>query len=255
MDLKFDTAKVIADYQSREPGQADTWNPLSSQFELSYRFSLLYALIKVLGLAEVSIEKLTVLDLGCGNGRSTRAYLDLGFKPEQLTGLDIRIGAIELAQKIHPAINFRLYDGQEIPFPPQYFNWVQVATVFSSVLEQNSRQYLVKEIAEKLPIGGYVFYYDLYRANQFAGGDKISPVELFCGAGKFAEISQQFLRSYQFIPGNNRFKYFDLKGLISGLVTGNLKGNIKNFYPALRYRIRRFIEPTHQAVLFKKIAA
>lgn|GEM_PF-4830633 len=52
-------------------------------------------------------------------------------------------------------------------------------------------------------VDGYVFYYDLYRANQLAGEDKIDPVELF--------------------------------------------------YPALRYRIRRFLEPTHQAVLFKNI--
>ena len=200
------------------------------------------------------LDKLKVLDLGCGNARSTRSYLDLGFRPEQLTGLDVRPGTIELAKKIHPAINFLSYDGQELPFPSQDFNWIQVAGVFSSIIELEGRQYLIEQIADKVEKNGYVFYYDLFRANPFAGDDRLSPIKLFSSCGKFEKISSQFLRCYQFIPGGSRFKHFDLRGLVNGLVKGNIKGNIKNFPPALRYRVRRLIEPTHQAVLLKKLS-
>ena len=252
MNEKFNTDKVLSDYAKREPDQADTWNPLFSQFELSYRFSLSYALIKAIESANLPLEEFKVLDLGCGNARSTRGYLDLGLKPEQLTGLDVRPGTIELAKKIHPTINFLSYDGQALPFECEHFNWIQVAAVFSSVTEQESRQYLAKEITDKLTIGGYVFYYDLYRANAFAGDDLLSPIELF--SGRFEKVRSQFLRCYQFIPSGSRFKHFDLRGLVDGLVKGNIKGNIKNFYPAFSYRVRRMIEPTHQAVLLRKLS-
>ena len=70
--------QILTDYETLEPGQSDSWNPVGSKFQLGYRLSLFYALARALQQVEPPLADLRVLDLGCGNGRSTRMYLDMG---------------------------------------------------------------------------------------------------------------------------------------------------------------------------------
>jgi SAM-dependent methyltransferase len=173
--------QIRADYEVLEPGRADAWNPVGSSFELVYRLGLLHAVTQALRLVEIRVRELRVLDIGCGNGRSTRMYLDLGLHPDQLTGLDVRPGAIDLARTLNPSIRFDVYDGEKIPFPDGAFTWIHVSTVVSSIKTHKHRLELAARITEKLRPGGYVFYFDLIRANDFAGHDTIRPEALFPG--------------------------------------------------------------------------
>jgi SAM-dependent methyltransferase len=173
--------QIFVDYQRLEPGETDAWNPVRSNFELVHRLCLLHAATTALRLAPVPIHELSVLDLGCGNGRSTRMYLDLGLRPEQLNGLDVRPGAIELARKLNRSIRFEVYGGQEIPFADETFTWTQLSTVVSSIKEPRHRREIVDQIRRKTRPGGCVFYFDLVRANDFAGHDIIHPERLFAG--------------------------------------------------------------------------
>jgi SAM-dependent methyltransferase len=117
MTIKKDSLanQVRNAYDRLEPGEADTWNPLFSEFEIAYRLSLFYWLTQALLLSPLSLESLNVLDLGCGNGRSTRMYIDLGLRPEQLMGVDVRLGTIDLARKLNPAIALRLMKAIQLP--------------------------------------------------------------------------------------------------------------------------------------------
>src|SRR5258706_4314786 len=99
-------------------------------------------------------------------------YLDMGLRPEQLCGLDLRAGAIVLARNLNPAIRFDVYDGGDLPSGR---NWVSTATVFSSVKGREERQAVADRISSALPAGGYLFYYDMRRANPFGGGGSTTP--------------------------------------------------------------------------------
>jgi SAM-dependent methyltransferase len=234
--------QITSDYEILEPGESDTWNPLRNEFELAYRLSLFYALAQALACSHIPIQSMKVLDLGCGNGRSTRMYIDLGFRPEQLTGLDLRAGTIELAKKLNPAINHATYTGDEIPLTDQSFNWIGITTVISSIKNHDSRRQLAKQIYQKLQPGGYLFYYDLWRANPLAGGDKISPLELF---SDFKKVWHTPFRSYQFIPNSEKRK---------SLVKVVMGRNQQLIYDKLRSRISQFIRPSHEVLLVQKIS-
>lgn len=234
--------QVLRDYATLEPGEADTWNPVGSETELGYRLSLLFALTRCLALCEIPLPQLRVLDVGCGNGRSTRLYLDLGLHTEQVTGLDLRPGAIALARKLNPAVGFRTYDGHAIDFPAASFNWVQLSTVFSSLADHGHRAHLAAEACRQLEPGGYLFYLDLWRANGFAGGDVLRPEAMF---SSLRVVWASPLRAHQCFPAiRNRWIFLRLERTRLQQIKAWL---------ALRTRLHRLLRPSHYVMLARKV--
>jgi SAM-dependent methyltransferase len=189
---------LLAIYDSLEPGCTDTWNPLQNDWELAYRLSLFFCATTALRLIDRPVSTLKVLDFGCGNGRSSRMYVDLGLRPEQIIGLDLRKGAVDRAKASNPAIEFVTYDGNEIPFPDGTFDWISCSTVFSSIATRETRREVAGQIQRKLKSGAFAFYFDMVRANTFAGSDKISPLELFSALDPSYHYK---FSSRQFLPG------------------------------------------------------
>ncbi len=172
-------AQVVRDYAELEPAESDTWTPLADDVELHHRAELLKHLTWAVRAAGVDVSTTRVLDVGCGNGRSTRMYVDLGWRPEMLAGLDLRPGAVAHARSRHPTISYDRYDGATIPVRNRGVGWASLCTVLSSVREPDARRHLIARIGESLAPGGFVFFWDLLRANPFAGGDPLDPAALF----------------------------------------------------------------------------
>ncbi|MEM7245556.1 MAG: methyltransferase domain-containing protein [Acidobacteriota bacterium] len=172
-------AQVVRDYRELEPGEGDTWNPLLCDVELLHRLELFRLLTVALRRSPAPPSQIRVLDIGCGNGRSARSYLDLGLLPEQVTALDLRPGALARASASHPGLNYVQHDGGALPFDDEHFDWVSTCTVFSSVREPEARRALGTEIARVLSPHGRFFYWDLLSANDFAGGDPLRPETIF----------------------------------------------------------------------------
>ncbi|MCX7594301.1 MAG: class I SAM-dependent methyltransferase [Fischerella sp.] len=243
---KFNTAEVLKVYDILEPGETDTWNPVCNDYELAYRLSLFYSLTKSLRLSYIPLKSLKVLDVGCGNGRSTRMYLDLGLEASQLVGIDIREGTIKLAKKLNPAINFMSYEGNFIPFPDQSFNWLQVAGVFSSIKTPENRDNLARELYQKIQPGGYLFYYDLCRDIYFDGDgcNLILPSKLFSGF-PFKEIWHSRIRRFSFIPKSHQ---------IINLIQSLWKRDAEQIYKNLRMGLGGLIRPSHEVLLIQKLS-
>jgi SAM-dependent methyltransferase len=227
--------QVLADYVALEPDQADAWNPARSKFELGYRLNLFYGLARALQKSDHALEDLRVLDLGCGNGRSARMYLDMGLRPDQVCGLDLRPGAIALARKLNPAIRWDVYDGGELP--PGH-NWLSTTTVFSSIASRERRKAVADRIRNSLPSGGYLFYYDARRANPFAGGDAIKPRELF---GDFRVVWGRRL---------GRFSSLPLRDRLHGLMTSGFAGDART--ASLRELVSDALAPSNEVLLLQK---
>ena len=228
--------KVLDDYAQLEPGESDSWNPVESKYQLGYRLNLYYAAAKALSVAAAPRSDLRVLDVGCGNGRSTRMYLDMGLEPEQLLGLDLRPGALERARRLNPAIAWRLHGGGELP---RGYNWISTSTVFSSVAPAG-RPALAALIRDALPPGGHAFYFDARKANPFAGGDLIEPSRLFAG---FEVVWRQALGRFPGIPLGER-----LRGLWATALRGDPTATV-----SLREMIGDLVAPSNEAILFRKL--
>ena len=173
--------QVRDDYAALEPGQSDTWNPLLRDVELEHRVELLRALVQALRASARHHGELTVVDVGCGNGRSTRMYLELGLTPAQLTGVDLRSGALALAATLNPAITWREVGDAPWPMEAGSASWVSLCTVFSSIASDADRRHLAAEITRIASPTGQLFFWDRTHALDFAGGQPLVPSDWFDG--------------------------------------------------------------------------
>ncbi len=262
MNHKGPFDQVVTDYEILEPGDTDSWNPLKMDGELAYRLSLFCHVTIALRHCGIPLESLRVLDIGCGNGRSTRMYLDLGLYPNQLTGVDLREGAIRLAKRLHPAIDFYVIGRGAFPAPNHAWNWISLTTVFSSIKAQTDRHRLADEICQKLHSGGHLFYFDRIQANSFAGGDAIDPRRLFKRLKlvwfhefNASDYHTAFSETADLSKGHWTVKESRSSGASKGESFRQTIENLRKVKTQIKSRVQRaFGEKmlTHEAVLFEK---
>jgi SAM-dependent methyltransferase len=171
--------QVISDYESLEPEGKDTWNPITIDVQLGYRLALLYGLGRAFRASGCDLSKLNVVDIGCGNGRSTRSYLQFGLQPSQLCGLDFRTGAISVARQMHPSIRYDVQEDSRLPFKDQSVGWVSLCMVVSSIRASGDRKALAQEIQRVLKPGGFLFYIDHLYGSESVGWDRLDPDAIF----------------------------------------------------------------------------
>src|SRR5436853_438194 len=79
-------------YRRREqdPTIIAAWGPFQEE-TVQYSCQQYRCLAKFLRRRKIaSLERMRVLDVGCGTGRNVRAFLDYGADPQQVCGLEIR---------------------------------------------------------------------------------------------------------------------------------------------------------------------
>jgi len=171
--------EIIEYFTQREPRGTDTWNPLTIDEEFWHRLRLFAALKWALPKCGTTMSEARILDVGCGVGRSTRALIEFGAKPENLVGIDLRESAIEYAQSRNPAIPYRVVHGLDDWPPAGSFDICTQCTVFSSIRGVESRRSVAAMMERAVIDGGHIFWWDSLRANPIAGGDTLSPEALF----------------------------------------------------------------------------
>ena len=117
-------------------------------------------LVNALNDLDIELENSTVLDVGCGEGAWLRLLVELGAKPENLTGIDLSESRIETARKNNPAINLTTSEGDSIFFQSETFDIVMQVVVFSSIIDQNLTQILLTEMLRVTRPGGYILWID-----------------------------------------------------------------------------------------------
>lgn len=116
--------------------------------------------LKVAGV-ERNLADLRVLDFGCGNGRWFARWIAWGATPSNLTGVDVRGTALELASTTFPQCCFKVMPRGRIPFPNAWFDVVYQNLVFSSILDDGIRRAAAVEMMRVLKPGGVVLWCDL----------------------------------------------------------------------------------------------
>lgn len=97
---------------------------------------------------------LSVLDVGCGTGRSRRIYVD---RCSRYAGIDLSLGALRLARRRFLDSSWLQGDALRLPFRDESFDVV----AFSSVLHHIAdRRRALAEAARVLRPGGLVFAFD-----------------------------------------------------------------------------------------------
>jgi len=170
--------KILQVYAKIDP-DGGSWNPSQSDRELQHRQFLMFNLGQAIRMIKTPLHDIHALDVGCGTGRSARLLIEFGVPPTNIFAVDIRQHAIDYAFKLNPAINYSIVNSfSDLQFLGT-FNWIQQCTVFSSIPGRKARVGLAEAITDTLSSKGYVFWWDLLKANDWAGGDDLMPVDYF----------------------------------------------------------------------------
>ncbi len=133
-----------------------------------------------------TLEDLSILDVGCGDGNMLRQWLQWGAAPDRLAGIDLRAAPVERARILNPNIDVRLGSAEELPWEDGSFDLVSQLTVFTSILDVQMKRRIAAEMSRVLRPGGAVLWYD------FAYNNPRNPDVRGIGSYEIAELFPGF---------------------------------------------------------------
>jgi ubiquinone/menaquinone biosynthesis C-methylase UbiE len=128
-------------------------------FTMQLRERAILQMLSQAGFAPLS--RFDVLELGCGDGGVLLDLLRWGADPSRLNGCDLlpdRTGQARL--RLPAATSLAVADGGALPYPAARFDLVVSFTVFTSVLDEELRGRIAREMWRVVPVGGAILWYD-----------------------------------------------------------------------------------------------
>ncbi len=106
------------------------------------------------------LSNLRAVDVGCGSGGWLRQLCGWGAQAQNLHGVDLLPDRISHARELAPMVDFRVGSGWQLPFDGASADLVSAHTVFSSILEPESRRRLADEMMRILAFEGCILIFD-----------------------------------------------------------------------------------------------
>lgn len=108
------------------------------------------------------MSQVSVLDIGCGDGRFLRQLIDWGAEPERLAGVDINKDIIALAQKLSaPGINYEVAHADQLPYEDKSFDIILMIGVMQHIMEKSLRRRIADELLRVLKDDGILICYNI----------------------------------------------------------------------------------------------
>lgn len=149
--------KVYAKRAEEKSGRYDYWQPgtryLIQQLERDVTDKL-----SRLGLLPLGRRR--VLDAGCGTGSWLRFFLRLGAQPENLHGIDVLPERIQDGTRLSTNLSLVMGDAAHLPYNDNYFDLAMQFTMFTSILEDETRRHVAREMLRVLKPSGLILWYD-----------------------------------------------------------------------------------------------
>jgi SAM-dependent methyltransferase len=101
-----------------------------------------------------------LLDVGCGAGLDLSGWVEAGWVPDRIAGVDLSPERIARARIAAPGADVRVGGGSTLPFDDQAFDAATAVTVFSSTMDPAVRISLFREMVRVVRPGGLVVVYD-----------------------------------------------------------------------------------------------
>jgi SAM-dependent methyltransferase len=165
--FELELSRIRAAYERRRrevpPDLYSDTNPHGAVFqrELEQRILQLLALKSAVPLATQR-----VLDVGCGEGRWLRRFIQWDASPENLAGIDLLPERVTVARdSCPPAARVLCGSADQLSFEDGSLDIVLCMNVFSSILSGGLRGAIAAEMLRVLRPGGFVLWYDFFVNN------------------------------------------------------------------------------------------
>lgn len=237
MNQSSNFENILDIYKYLEPENSDSWNPLDSNNELYHRMMLLNVFCQILRIIKAN-KQTSILDIGCGVGRSTRIFVEFGISPAQIKGVDLRSDALETAKSFNPLIHYQSIKQLDELKHDSPYDLISLCTVLSS-LNIEQRKQLLNDIWSLMKPNTYLLIWDRIHANSFAGSDDLNLNEIAPGELIWKQFVNLKLFPYMLKPSN--YSSFSLQERLHYILS-----------------ISRYLffnkgkEMTHQALLMQK---
>jgi len=106
-----------------------------------------------------------ILDVGCGGGGSLMRFLQLGFSPNNLYGIDIIEERINETRKKYPNLNFICNDATSMQFESNMFDLVLESTMFVQITSEKLSQKIAEEMLRVTKPARYILLIDWRYSN------------------------------------------------------------------------------------------
>ncbi len=175
-----DLNRLRTEYAAIETRLADS-NPYSL-FNPAYLFTVQQRQRAVLKLLRrygfYPLTNRRIFELGCDRGGILLECLGYGATPRRLHGTDLLPDRIRDAHARLPHLPLTCADGQHLPYQPGVFDLVLQYTVFTSILDDEIKANLARELLRVVKPHGLILWYDFWLnpTNQQTRG--IRPVEI-----------------------------------------------------------------------------
>ena len=158
-DQEMERSAIIARY-ARRPTDSDTYSALRPWVYMRVQ-ERQRALIRRFARLANPLDRLTVLEIGCGTGNNLLELVALGFAPENLAGIDLLASRVDEARRRLPSsVQLVCGDALTSDVGRSSFDIVYASTVFSSILDDAYQQELASRIWSLTRDGGEVLWYD-----------------------------------------------------------------------------------------------
>ena len=106
------------------------------------------------------VEKVNLLEAGCGNGQWLAEFQTFGFMPENLAGIELDGKRAEFAKRRIQGADIRHGNADGLPWENDSFDIVFQSTVFTSVKDPGTRKKMASEMKRVCKKTGFILWYD-----------------------------------------------------------------------------------------------
>jgi ubiquinone/menaquinone biosynthesis C-methylase UbiE len=108
----------------------------------------------------------TILEIGCGNGYWLREFVKWGGCPNNITGVDLLQDRVARARELSPQkIEIQCANATSLALHDRSFDLVCQFTVFTSVLDWNTKKRMALEMLRVVKEAGTIIWYDYHTNN------------------------------------------------------------------------------------------
>lgn len=159
--IAAERTRMQAEYQRRareiSPDLYAAWQP-ASRFMLETRNRTAAALLHERDVFPRAAA--ACLEVGFGNIGWLSELISWGVSESNLHGIELDETRASRARELLPAADLRVGDAVELPWADETFNLAIASTLFTSVLDDEVRKLIAREIERVLAPGGALLWYD-----------------------------------------------------------------------------------------------